>query len=91
MLAVSGTALAAQFTRGEKGEALGLFNAGSSLAGALGAFLGGWLMATAGYGTLCGLAAAMVGLVGVASITLLPPPAEDRAGQGQCRRSPLAD
>src|SRR5271170_4038961 len=42
LLGVSGTALAAELAPGEKGEALGLFNASSSLAGAIGAFLGGW-------------------------------------------------
>jgi len=59
LLGVSGTALSAQLAPGEKGEALGLFNASSSLASAIGAFLGGWMMTIAGYGTLC-LAAGVV-------------------------------
>jgi MFS family permease len=50
LLAVSGTALAAELAPTEKGEALGLFNASSSLAGAVGAFLGGWGMEMVGYG-----------------------------------------
>jgi MFS family permease len=62
LLAVSGTALVAELASGEKGEALGLFNASSSLAGAVGAFLGGWLMKEAGFGTLC-VAAAITVLV----------------------------
>ncbi|HEX3991791.1 MAG TPA: MFS transporter [Acetobacteraceae bacterium] len=67
LLGVSGTALAAQLAPGEKGEALGLFNAASSLAGAIGAFLGGWAMATVGYGTVCGVAAGVVGLAALCS------------------------
>jgi MFS family permease len=62
LLGVSGTALAAQLAPGEKGEALGLFNAGSSLAGAVGAFLGGWAMDVIGYGVVCAVAACVVGL-----------------------------
>jgi predicted MFS family arabinose efflux permease len=53
LLGVSGTALAAQLATGEKGEALGLFNASSSLASAVGAFLGGWAMDIFGYGNVC--------------------------------------
>jgi MFS family permease len=53
LLGVSGTALAAEFAPGEKGEALGLFNAASSLAGAMGAFLGGRMMEAFSYGTVC--------------------------------------
>jgi MFS family permease len=62
LLGVSGTALAAELAPGEKGEALGLFNACSSLAGAVGAFIGGFAMAMAGYGTVCMVAAVAVGL-----------------------------
>jgi MFS family permease len=62
LLGVSGTALAAELAPGEKGEALGLFNACSSLAGAVGAFLGGSAMAMAGYGTVCMVAAVVVAL-----------------------------
>jgi Na+/melibiose symporter-like transporter len=67
LLGVSGTALVAQLARGEKGEALGLFNASSSLAGALGAFLGGWAMEMAGYGTVCMLGAVVVALAALCS------------------------
>jgi MFS family permease len=52
-LAVSGTALAALLAPVEKGEALGLFNAVSSLAGASGALLGGWAFQAFGYGRVC--------------------------------------
>jgi predicted MFS family arabinose efflux permease len=48
LLGVSGAALAAQ----EKGQALGLFNACSSLAAAAGAVVGGWTMVLVGYGAL---------------------------------------
>ena len=67
LLGVSGTALAAQLAPGEKGEALGLFNASSSLAGAVGAFLGGWAMARFGYGTVCLTGAVVVGLATLCS------------------------
>jgi MFS family permease len=67
LLGVSGTALAAQLAPGEKGEALGLFNASSSLAGAVGAFLGGWAMETAGYGTVCMVATIVVTLAALCS------------------------
>lgn len=55
-LAVSGTALAAQLAPVEKGEALGLFNAVSSLAGACGALAGGWAFEAIGYGHVCAVA-----------------------------------
>jgi MFS family permease len=62
LLSVSGTALAAGLAPGEKGEALGLFNAASSLAGAIGAFLGGWAMDIVGYDAVCAVAAVAVAL-----------------------------
>jgi predicted MFS family arabinose efflux permease len=67
LLGVSGTALAAQLAPGEKGEALGLFNASSSLAGAVGAFLGGWAMEAVGYGVVCTVATVIVALAVVCS------------------------
>src|SRR5208337_839205 len=67
LLGVSGTALTAQLAPGEKGEALGLFNACSSLAGAVGAFVGGWAMDLVGYGALCMAGAAVVGLAALFS------------------------
>jgi MFS transporter, DHA1 family, tetracycline resistance protein len=66
-LGVSGTALVAELACGEKGEALGLFNASSALAGAVGAFLGGWAMEVAGYGTICMVASFLVGLATLCS------------------------
>ena len=62
LLGVSGTALAAELAPGEKGEALGLFNASSSLAGAIGAFLGGWAAEGFGYGAVCLIATILVAL-----------------------------
>ncbi len=79
LLGVSGTALAAQLVPGEKGEALGLFNASSSLAGAVGAFLGGWAMETAGYGTVC--AGAAVALTMVVLVSGRTAPAVVAAGE----------
>jgi len=70
LLGVSGTALSAQLAPGEKGEALGLFNASSSLAGAVGALLGGWAMEGLGYGALCMLAAGVVALATLSTIGL---------------------
>jgi len=67
LLGVSGTALVAELASGEKGEALGLFNACSSAAGAVGAFLGGWAMELAGYGAVCMVAALLVGLAALCS------------------------
>lgn len=55
-LGVSGTALIAELAPGEKGEALGLFNATTSLAGAGGALLGGWAQQAYGYGAVCAVA-----------------------------------
>ncbi|HEY2617463.1 MAG TPA: MFS transporter [Acetobacteraceae bacterium] len=67
LLGVSGTALTAQLAPGEKGEALGLFNASSSLAGAVGAFLGGWAMEMVGFGTVCLAGAVVVALAALCS------------------------
>ncbi len=79
LLGVSGTALAAELAPGEKGEALGVFNACSSLAGAVGALLGGAVMAIAGYGTVCIAAAIMVALAAACS------------GLGTARSAPAAN
>jgi MFS family permease len=78
LLGVSGTALAAELAPGEKGEALGLFNASSSLAGATGAFLGGWATGTFGYGKVC-----LVGTIAVALALLL-------SGDGNAKRRTAA-
>jgi MFS family permease len=74
LLGVSGTALAAELAHGEKGEALGLFNASSSLAGAIGAFLGGWATEAFSYGTVC-----LMGTLAVALAVLL-------SGDGNSKR-----
>jgi MFS family permease len=65
LLGVGGTVLSAELAPGEKGEALGLFNALSSLAAAIGAFFGGCAMEVVGYGTVC-----IVGVVVVALAAL---------------------
>jgi MFS family permease len=62
LLGVSSTALVAQNAPGEKGEALGVFNASSSVAAALGAFLGGWGMEMTDYGTICVVSAVIVAI-----------------------------
>lgn len=73
---VGGTALAAELAPGEKGEALGLFNASSSLAGVVGAFLGGWGMAKAGYGTICAVSAVVVAVAPLCSSRVVARPAQ---------------
>jgi MFS family permease len=61
LLGVGGTVLTADLAPREKGEALGLFNALSSLAAAVGAFFGGCAMEIGGYGTVCIVAVVVVG------------------------------
>jgi predicted MFS family arabinose efflux permease len=63
-LGVSGTVLSAELAPGEKGEALGLFNALSSLAAAVGAFLGGCAMEFGGYGAVCVVGVVVVAVAG---------------------------
>ena len=70
LLGVSGTALSAQLAPHDKGEALGLFNASTSLAGAVGAFLGGWAMQRVGFGTLCAIGSGVVALSALSSLGL---------------------
>ncbi len=60
LLGVSGTVLSAELAPSEKGEALGLFNALSSLASAVGAFSGGLALELGGYGAVCGLGVVLV-------------------------------
>jgi MFS family permease len=64
-LGVSGMVLSAELAPGEKGEALGFFNALSSLASAVGAFLGGCAMEYGGYGKVCTVAVVVVAAAGV--------------------------
>jgi MFS family permease len=75
LLGVAGTALAAELAPGEKGEAIGLFNAISSLAGAVGAFLGGWAMDAVGFGNVCLAGAAVVALAALYAGALAVRPA----------------
>ena len=64
-LGVSGTVLSAELAPGEKGEALGFFNALSSLAAAVGAFLGGYAMEVGRYGLLCAVGVVVVAMAAV--------------------------
>ncbi len=61
LLSVAGTALAAQLTPIGEGEALGIFNAATAVAGMIGAAMGGWIASVWGYDAAAGLAA--VGVV----------------------------
>jgi MFS family permease len=70
LLGVSGTALSAQLAPHDKGEALGLFNASTSLASAIGALLGGWAMQKVGFGMLCTAGSIIVGFSAVSSLLL---------------------
>jgi predicted MFS family arabinose efflux permease len=80
LLGVSGTALSAELAPGEKGEALGLFNASSSLAGGVGAFVGGLAMEKIGFGQVCVASAIVVGLAALCSSGGLSRP--DRLAKG---------
>jgi MFS family permease len=65
LLGVSGTVLSAELSPDEKGEALGLFNALSSLASAFGAFIGGLAMEYGGYGAVCTVGVVIVAIAGL--------------------------
>jgi MFS family permease len=69
LLGVSGTVLSAELAHGEKGEALGLFNALSSLASAVGAFSGGLALQLGGYGAVCALAVVLVAVAAACAVT----------------------
>jgi MFS family permease len=56
LLSVGGTALTAELSRIGEGEALGLFNAATALAGVIGAALGGWIAGRWGVAAALGLA-----------------------------------
>jgi len=56
LLSVSGSELAARFASGAEGEGMGVFNAVSALANALGAGLGGWVAWRWGYNGATSLA-----------------------------------
>jgi MFS family permease len=56
LLSVSGTALTAQLSPANEGQAMGLFNATTAVAGVLGAALGGWGAGRWGYAAALGLA-----------------------------------
>lgn len=73
LLGVSGTVLSAELAPREKGEALGLFNALSSLAAAIGAFVGGCAMEIVGYGTVCIVGIVVVALAALYSVRPLSP------------------
>ncbi len=62
LLSVSSTALTASLSPAGQGEALGLYNAVTALAGVVGAGLGGWIAGALGYGMVSVVAAAGVGV-----------------------------
>ncbi len=62
LLSVTGTAVTVRLARSGEGEALGLFNATTAIAGVVGSALGGWLASRWGY--------TAVPAMGVAGITL---------------------
>ena len=70
VISVSGTALAAQLSKVGEGEGMGIFNATNSLAGVVGAALGGWVAGTWGYPFLTALAVAGIGLGTVLTLWL---------------------
>jgi MFS family permease len=72
LLSVSGTALTAHLARHNEGEGMGLFNAVTSLAGVLGAALGGWLAGQWGYNVASGLAVVGITLGLCLSLTIRP-------------------
>jgi DHA1 family tetracycline resistance protein-like MFS transporter len=69
LLSVSGTALTAQLTPANEGQAMGLFNATTAVAGVLGAVLGGWCAGRWGYAAALGLA--VLGVAGGLMVTSL--------------------
>lgn len=71
-LSVSGTALTARLALHNEGEGMGLFNAVGSLAGVLGAALGGWLALQWGYNAAPGLAMAGITLGLCLSLAIRP-------------------
>jgi MFS family permease len=62
LLSVSGTALTAQLSPASEGQAMGLFNATTAVAGVLGAVLGGWCAGRWGYAAVLG--PAVLGVAG---------------------------
>jgi MFS family permease len=72
VLSVSGTALTARLALHNEGEGMGLFNAVGSLAGVLGAALGGWMAMQWGYNAAPGLAVAGITLGLYLSLAIRP-------------------
>ncbi len=66
LMSVSGTDLAARLSTLGEGEGMGLFNAGTALAGVIGAMLGGWAAGIWGYN-----AASLVAVIGLATGLIL--------------------
>ena len=71
VISVSGTALAAQLSQQDEGEGMGIFNAATSLAGVIGAVLGGWIAGQWGYFYITALAIGGIG-IGFLLSTLIP-------------------
>ncbi len=71
LLSVGGTAMASELSRSNEGEGLGLYNATTSIAGVIGAVLGGWLAGRFGFDAveILGLVSVIAGLI---LITIVP-------------------
>jgi predicted MFS family arabinose efflux permease len=72
LLSVSSTALTARLAVHNEGEGMGVFNAVTSLAGVLGAGLGGWVAVQWGYNAASGLAVAGITTGLCLSLTIRP-------------------
>ncbi len=71
LLSVAGTEMTSELSRSNEGEGLGLYNAATSIAGVLGAVLGGALADRFGYSAIQIFALISIGL-GLVIVTLIP-------------------
>jgi len=72
LLSVSGTALTAELSPVEEGQAIGLFNATTAVAGVIGAALGGWVAGRWGYVAVLGPAVLGVGCGLILALSIRP-------------------
>ncbi|MFI5338875.1 MAG: MFS transporter [Candidatus Methylomirabilales bacterium] len=72
LLSVSGTALTAELSPVGEGQAMGLFNATTAVAGVIGAALGGWIAGRWGYAAALGPAAVGVGCGLILALAIRP-------------------